>query len=773
MIKQKGILFLAITFTGFYALIMQVTYIREILVVCYGNELCLGLILGFWLFGISAGAYGGSKISIRVSEPLKLFFFLAILLTFVFSGLIYFIRTGRTILEVPPGEYMPFLKMVLFIFLAVSPGSAFIGFTFPLICLAKANDEGKPADGIANVFIFEAFGSILGGLLFTFLFVPYFSSFTTITIANSIAFAVLAVLSAEFQKKSSRVSAFLIPASLCIVLLLCLNFGLIKKIEDFTVQKRWTSFTSGLKLLSSVDSKYQNIAIGKSENQYSLFLNGNYTSSFPDEYQQALFAHLAMAEHPNPKNLLLIGGGVTGIIKNILRYEITGLDYLELDFREIESLKDFLPEEDRNALADRRLAIFPFDGRYYVKNCRKTYDLIILNLPDPSTAMINRFYTREFFSDLKKLLTPEGVIVTSITSEVNYFGKEILSYTGSLYKTLKEAFRFVLVSPGEKNIFFSSDSNRSITFDRKILASRFSSKNISSYYFTPFHFELLLPRERVEFARKKLSELKDIPVNTDEKPVTYFYSLLLWDRLSGWKKSSQFQFADYVKFLSKIKFYWYLLPLLFFLMLRLAYLSVSKKGTEDIKKFNSAFSIFAAGFAGMAFSIILIFAFQNIFGYVYQKIGLIVATFMLGLAIGGYFIKTLLTKKIQAERILFANLILIIIFSLSLSPLILFFTRVQAGSLLPVEISFSAFLFIAGLLTGTAFPCASKTYFSASGNTGKTAGIINSADHLGAFLSAILTGVFFVPIFGISKTCLFIAVLNFVAVGMWLVSQKK
>ena len=772
MQQKKNTLFLTITFIGFYALIMQVTYIREILVVCYGNELCLGLILGFWLFGISAGAYWGSKISTMASEPLKLFFLLAILLTFIFSGLIYFIRISRTILEVPPGEYMPFFKMVLFIFIAVSPGSAFIGFTFPLICLVKANNNKKPVAGIADVYIFEAFGSILGGLLFTFLFVPYFSSFTIITITNLIAFAVLAILATGFEKKSFRVSAFLISFLFFIVFLLSLNFGLIKKIEDFTIQKRWDSFTSGLKLLSSVDSKYQNIAIGKSENQYSLFLNGNYTSSFPDEYQQAVFSHLSMSEHSDPKKVLLIGGGITGIIKNILKYDITKLDYLELDFREIESLKNFLPQEDRNALADKRIKIFPYDGRYYVKNCRETYDLVILNLPDPSTAMINRFYTKEFFSDLKKLLSPGGVLVTSITSEINYFGKEISSYAGSVYKTLKNEFKFLLVAPGEKNIFFASDNSHSITFDTKILASRFSSRNISSDYFTPFHFDLLLPKERVEFVRKKLSELKDIPLNTDKKPVTYFYSLLLWNRLSGWEKSSRFQFTDYIKVLSKIKFYWYLLPLLFFLMLRLAYVFISKKDAEDVKKFNSAFSIFAAGFAGMAFSIILIFAFQNIFGYVYQKIGLIVATFMFGLAAGGFFLKYLVAKEIRAEKLIFVILSLAIIFSLSLPFMIDFFSKTQAASSYLIELSFSVLLLISGFLTGSAFPAASKVYFSASGNLGKTAGIIDSADHLGAFSSAILTGVFFVPILGISKTCIFIAVLNIVATGMWGVSRN-
>jgi hypothetical protein len=120
MPKQKTTLLLTITFIGFYALIMQVIYIREVLVICYGNELSIGLILGFWLLGISAGAYAASKVCSKVSDPLKLFFFLIISLAFIFCGLIFFIRLSRIIFEIPPGEYMPFSKIVPFIFLAVT-----------------------------------------------------------------------------------------------------------------------------------------------------------------------------------------------------------------------------------------------------------------------------------------------------------------------------------------------------------------------------------------------------------------------------------------------------------------------------------------------------------------------------------------------------------------------------------------------------------------------------------------------------------------------------
>jgi spermidine synthase len=85
-------------------------------------------------------------------------------------------------------------------------------------------------------------------------------------------------------------------------------------------------------------------------NQYSLMENGKYVSSFPDEYTHAPLAHLFLTQHPNPKNVLLIGGGIEGTIKEMLKYPIESLDYVQLDPKIIEVVKEYLPAEDRKPL---------------------------------------------------------------------------------------------------------------------------------------------------------------------------------------------------------------------------------------------------------------------------------------------------------------------------------------------------------------------------------------------------------------------------------------
>ncbi len=76
------------------------------------------------------------------------------------------------------------------------------------------------------------------------------------------------------------------------------------------------------------------------------------------------------------------------------------------------------------------------------------------------------------------------------------------------------------------------------------------------------------------------------------------------------------------------------------------------------------------------------------------------------------------------------------------------------------EVLFMVFIVIPGIITGLEFPIASRVYLEGDVDSGPTAGMVDSADHVGAFLGAILTGIVFVPILGIAGTCIVVAALN-------------
>jgi len=759
------------------------------MVVFFGNELCLGIIFASWLIGISLGAGSGARMVKRFKEVFPVFILFQVIICLVPFFQIYFIRVVRTLLGTSPGEYISLVPLISVTFLLIVPFSFMIGLIFPYACklpVEKVSPVRKheqslklrphslffslrqkwqgllyyevksKAQQIGWVYIAEALGSLIGGVLLTFYMIPHFRPYQILSAISLFILVNGIILSLSYKNIFNRLS---ITFYFMIIILLdyILISGKAVQIDDFLIKKRWETYHNQLEMTTSLDSLYQNIVVAIKEEQYSLFSNGQYILSFPDPYQSAVFAHLTLSQHPHPCKVLLVGGGIAGIIQEILKYPIILLHHVELDPKLIEASLPFLPKVDKNALEDKRVEVFYTDGRYYIKNTKEKYDLVILNLPDPSTAMLNRFYTLEFFEEVKERLNDGGVMVTGITSAVNYIGEEVGVYTGSLYHTLKKVFPYIVIVPGEKNYFFTTSTPDVVTSNSEILAERYCTRHISSDYFTPYHFSMLLPEERVKFIRSSLEKKTGLRINTDSHPITYFYNLVLWEILSGKRgESTIFQrFSEGVT--------WFVFPLLVLFFMRVAYMLLKKERVFHHLKFNGLLAIATTGFAGMALEIILLFAFQNIYGYIYQKVGLVVALFMLGLSLGGYFMNQLISEKDRHWiRMLIIIEFLICIYSLSLPYIITLLSSYTSGSAsitISPEYLFMILVAGAGMLTGLEFPLVSRIFINHEG-VGTVAGWVDSFDHLGACFGALLTGTILVPLLGTYQCCIFTGALN-------------
>ncbi|HHT9130832.1 MAG TPA: hypothetical protein ACFYEC_08225, partial [Candidatus Brocadiaceae bacterium] len=174
-------------------------------------------------------------------------------------------------------------------------------------------------------------------------------------------------------------------------------------------------------------------------------------------------------------------------------------------------------------------------------------------------------------------------------------------------------------------------------------------------------------------------------------------------------------------------------------------------------KTNCLIALAITGFTGIALEIVLLYAFQNIYGYIYERIGVIVAVFMVGLAFGGYIANQIIqTKKLSwiSVLIVFEGIIGLYAF---IFPFIIqaisFYSMVAAVGLV-------CLVGITGVLTGLEFPLVNKIFIQCDRDIAVSAGATDSADHIGAFLGAILTGVIFLPLLGVFGTCLILTALN-------------
>jgi spermidine synthase len=170
----------------------------------------------------------------------------------------------------------------------------------------------------------------------------------------------------------------------------------------------------------------------------------------------------------------------------------------------------------------------------------------------------------------------------------------------------------------------------------------------------------------------------------------------------------------------------------------------------------------ATGFAGMLNDLMIVFVVQALHGYVYQHIGLIIAAFMAGLALGGWTMSHIALGTRSAprdrRRLLVLSEVALIAYWLVL-PLLLIALSSSPSALLvtPVLLFVNA---LGGWLVGLQFPLSSQLHLSARGEPAYTAGVLYAADLAGAFLGALAVGIALLPVLGSTGTCLFVVVLK-------------
>jgi len=209
-----------------------------------------------------------------------------------------------------------------------------------------------------------------------------------------------------------------------------------------------------------------------------------------------------------------------------------------------------------------------------------------------------------------------------------------------------------------------------------------------------------------------------------------------------------------------------------FSIFTLLFLIICFKGPTIFTKLSIPFAIMASGFAGMIFDLALIYTFQTLYGYVFHQIGLLVATFMVGIAAGSLAMTSLL-ERVKRDFTSFIGLELaIILFSVALPAIFLLFSPyLDLPAVLSLfRVIFPVLCFVSGLLIGAQFPLASKIYLKLSPDLSGTAGLLYGADLAGGWLGGLLGGVLLLPVLGLIQTCTAVVILKIISLLILLVS---
>ena len=180
-------------------------------------------------------------------------------------------------------------------------------------------------------------------------------------------------------------------------------------------------------------------------------------------------------------------GGVGGVLHELGKYPLTQIDYAELDPLLIEAVKEFHTPLTLSELGDPRVRVEHVDGRLLVRERllepvqpKKAYDLVLVNLPYPSTLQLNRFYTVEFFQMVRSLLSKEGVLVLASPASLTYMSDELQHLNRMFYRTLQQAFPHVRPIPGDLALWLASPSDDVSTATAAVLLERWQKRGLET-----------------------------------------------------------------------------------------------------------------------------------------------------------------------------------------------------------------------------------------------------------------------------------------------------
>jgi spermidine synthase len=254
------------------------------------------------------------------------------------------------------------------------------------------------------------------------------------------------------------------------------------------------------KKIFSGRSKYQKIEI---IDTYPLgrilVLDGIIQLSQVDEFiYHEMITHLPLLYYPNPKKVLIIGGGDGGTLRETLKHPIKEVYLVEIDKKVIDISKKYLPFVSKNVFRERRVKIFIGDGLKFIKNYKNFFDVIIIDSTDPIGPSVSLF-SKKFYQEVYRALNKNGIMITQSGTLFAQF-----SQVKKIFNNLKTVFPFVKIhlatipAYGEGEFSFTVGSKK-VNLERinpAVIKNIYKKINLKTKYYSPeIHFSsAILPK---------------------------------------------------------------------------------------------------------------------------------------------------------------------------------------------------------------------------------------------------------------------------------------
>lgn len=679
--------------TGLVSSSIQFLMLREMMNITGGYELISGSFLGSWLISSAIGSYLAGKSNLTDIKKINLIFALSPLIS-----LLLMLFLSRVYLN--PGETPSLLAALIYTFIVLLPFCMVSGFTF-----IKLIDTGRE-NGIlpGNSFSAETMGGIAAGLLISFLTAGLLNTYKLILLIILLSIGYV-LLSFHLTNRKNKIAGILF-LSLAALAVLISN-------PDLYFRQL---LQPSISVISTQDTPYGNITRGRYKGEESLYYNQRLLSYRDDATEREEDIHYAMLQRESPQSIIMISGSLNSRLPEILKYPVKSIIYIERD--------PFLSKYELTAGIPDVVHVINTDAFNYIRKSKDSADVIILLTPPPSTLLLNRFYTFEFFFTVKKCLARDGVFVCSPGPGDNYYNKESMDLYSSIYNSLAANFRNVKPVVGNKLYFLASDDPLKLSFCEMV-----EKRHIKNIYVSLDYLEDTLIIKKSQEVSALINH--DMKLNRASLPIATLHS-------QSYHLSKNLD--------EKIP-----AMLLMFLVFVVPVFTIRKR--DMIMYFS------ASALAG--FELIILLTLQLTVGNMYQLTGLIIAGLMTGLAAGSGI------KINLFDTILLRNKVIFLILFYLIFGMIYNYIIVPKNAIISVmEIMLAGFL--PAFFTGHVFR---QLTVRPEGLTASSQ--IYSADLAGSAFGFVFVSVIAVPLFGIKASMLLLAALIFAGILLGSVRNIK
>jgi len=505
-IQKSTLLKAAIFATGFSGVVAE--YILSTLATYFLGDSIFQWIMIISLMLFSMGL--GSRISKSFEKDLlRRFLLVEFLLSFLISFSPLFVYTTSAWIS----DFG-----ILIYALAISIG-LLIGMEVPLVIRMNEQYE-KLRYNISGILENDYYGSLLGGVFFAFIGLPILGLMYTPFVLGFINLFVATILIIglwRIMSKSERKTISISGSS--VALLIIVGIFISEPIITYGEQSKYRD-----KVVYSEQSAYQKIVITQWKDDHWLYLNGNQQLCTRDEamYHEPL-VHPAMKLHPNPVDVLVLGGGDGCAVREILKYKsVESIKLVDLDpaMTELGKTHPILTALNNNALTHDKVEVINTDGFKMIQEDDDYYDVIIIDLPDPRSVELGRLYSYEFYKSCYKKLRPYGIIVTQAGSP--YFATQAFQ---CVVKTMKaagfttQALHNQVITMGEWGWSFGQKQAK--YSDLKEPLQKLEFNDISTAWINNEAMQLITSFGKDSY----LWEVDSVEVNRVHNPVLYKYYL--------------------------------------------------------------------------------------------------------------------------------------------------------------------------------------------------------------------------------------------------------